>query len=421
MKSAMRAKMAAAAVAVVSLIGCGTMPGSTDTTDGGVLNVAVRIRDDGSSLAKSAATTWDTLRIRITGSDMDTISMFRAITSSDFIVDESIGGIPAGANRVVQAWTQAASGDTVHGMASATVDFEPNQQVRVALTLAPVCGSIYVSLSDFPSVVKIVRAGFVTVAGRMWSDSVGVTSTINRKYLALDYIPYGSVGTLSIVGLDSTRDTVSSWAQQLTFQKDDVTLQASFAKAAGVAGLVVTPVEPGVTLVQGTMNTKTSMVEPTTAPLVISEIMYAANDSEYIELHNPGSDSVFFDTLIVQIDGGASRRFGSVGVAGHGFYVLGRSMFAGVNATHSTKAALDLTSTGNWIALRSKTGVLMDFVAFQGGTNDQQWPSVSGKRSIVLDNPTADPTLNNYGKSWHAAQSAIAGTGMFGTPGTPGL
>jgi hypothetical protein len=72
----------------------------------------------------------------------------------------------------------------------------------------------------------------------------------------------------------------------------------------------------------------------------------------------------------------------------------------------------------------------MDWVAFLGGSNDQQWPNVtSGKKSIVLDSLASDPTYNNYGKHWVTAKTAInlanskyasPQTAQCGTPGFKG-
>jgi hypothetical protein len=79
--------------------------------------------------------------------------------------------------------------------------------------------------------------------------------------------------------------------------------------------------------------------------------------------------------------------------------------------------------------LRAKDLSVMDQVSFQGGTNKQEWPAVSGKKSIVLDSLVFDPTYNNFGKNWLAAQTAInqvnasyssPATSQCGTPGYGG-
>ena len=70
----------------------------------------------------------------------------------------------------------------------------------------------------------------------------------------------------------------------------------------------------------------------------------------------------------------------------------------------------------------------MDWVAFAGGSNNQEWPNLgTAKKSIVLDSVSADPTYNNFGKNWKPAQTAITllypsvSTGQYGTPRSAGL
>ncbi|HMD69017.1 MAG TPA: hypothetical protein VKF42_09090, partial [Chitinivibrionales bacterium] len=65
---------------------------------------------------------------------------------------------------------------------------------------------------------------------------------------------------------------------------------------------------------------------------------------------------------------------------------------------------------------------------FAGGSNTQEWPNLgTGKKSIILDTLTADPTYNNYGRNWKAAQTLIsqlfpsAATLQYGTPRSAGL
>jgi hypothetical protein len=164
-------------------------------------------------------------------------------------------------------------------------------------------------------------------------------------------------------------------------------------------------------------------------PLIITEIMYGANDSEYVEVYNTLSRDTVFDTLILDIDG-SLRYFASVSCKAKGFFVFGRKSLPWVDATHSVSSALDLPSGGNaTIMLRAKDLSIMDLVSFQGGTNKQEWPGISGKKSIVLDSLVSDPTYNNFGKNWLPAQTAInqvdpryssPATSQCGTPGYGG-
>jgi hypothetical protein len=156
--------------------------------------------------------------------------------------------------------------------------------------------------------------------------------------------------------------------------------------------------------------------------------MYAANDSEYIEIYNP-LNTAFNDSLIVEIDG-TCRSFGIVGIAPKSFFVIGRQNLPWADTYHSVSSALDLSSTGNWLSLRSKASgdTVLDWVAFTGGSNAQEWPNFgSAKKSIVLDSLIPDPAYNNYGRNWAAAQTQIkqlftsVSTEQYGTPKNKGL
>jgi hypothetical protein len=97
--------------------------------------------------------------------------------------------------------------------------------------------------------------------------------------------------------------------------------------------------------------------------------------------------------------------------------VFGRRLLPWCDVAHSVASALDLSSTGNWITLRSKTGAIIDRVIFAGGSNALEWPNVSGKQAIVLDSGINDAQANNFGRNWHAATTLIAGTAsQYGTP-----
>ena len=100
--------------------------------------------------------------------------------------------------------------------------------------------------------------------------------------------------------------------------------------------------------------------------------------------------------------------------------MIGRRQLPWADTFSTVLSALDLSSTsGNWIAVRTKTRKLIDWVAFAAGTNNQSWPRISGKVSIVLDSLVADPRYNNYGMNWRAATTPIdlSRTAQLGTPG----
>jgi hypothetical protein len=165
-----------------------------------------------------------------------------------------------------------------------------------------------------------------------------------------------------------------------------------------------------------------------TGRLIISEIMYNANDSEYAEIYNP-SGYTYADSLILEIDG-ICRPLGVVTIQAKEFFIIGRRSLPWADVYPSSSSALDLSSGGNWICLRAKAGTdtVMDWVAFCGGSNSQEWPNLgTAKKSIILDSCTADPLYNNYGRNWTTAQTIISqsypsvSTAQYGTPKIKGI
>ncbi len=396
---------------------CGTIPSDPSSTTGTV-DVRVWINKPPKPALPSRETTWDRLVIQITSDDgMDTLRDTFALDMEKSFYSFFIENVSAGENRTVSAWTIDSEGDTIHGIASTVIDIDPAQSVPVTMELHPIKGSLYAVLTGIPLVVDSVLFGFITSTGAWYIKDKKAT----KLDMTLDKIPFGSSGTLSIVGYNSAGDTVASWAKEgFTFTNANATLEASFINV-GKVNLSVTISIPGVTLIVGIMDT-TNSLEDEKGGLLISEIMYSANDSEYIELYNP-KGTAFNDTIIIQIDNGPYRFF-NVSIQPDSFYVIGRDTLPWADTYHSTQSALNLSSTtGNWITLRAKDSTLMDLVVFQPGSNNQGWPGFSGKKSIVLDSLPDDPEYNNYGATWLEAVSYINQTTTLqqGTPGKSGI
>ena len=172
---------------------------------------------------------------------------------------------------------------------------------------------------------------------------------------------------------------------------------------------------PGAVTVSAAMNGAT-IAGSETGELVITEIMYAANDSEYVEVYNPSTTTLDYDSLYLEIDG-VKRLFEGVSVAAKGFYVFGRKLLPWVDAAHPTASALDLSGSGNWITILEKNMTVLDQVIFTGGTNALEWPRVSGKRSICLRSENCSAEENNYGRNWYGATDGIENVpSQYGTP-----
>ncbi|HEX2959964.1 MAG TPA: hypothetical protein VHO70_24220, partial [Chitinispirillaceae bacterium] len=149
---------------------------------------------------------------------------------------------------------------------------------------------------------------------------------------------------------------------------------------------------------------------------IITEIMYAANDSEYVEIYNPSSTSLHYDSLTIEIDG-TRRPFLDVTIASHDYFVFGRKDLPWADRFHSVQSALDLSSSGNWITVRSGNTII-DQVIFSGGSDNLDWPDIRGKIAIELDRAHYNTTDNNFGRFWVAAKDAIPSfSQLLGTPG----
>lgn len=394
---------------------CTYTPVSVNTSGTGSVEVIVWINNPQTN---SRETRWNRLVVQVFAKDMDTLRDTFSVDMQNSLNSFMMEKISAGENRSIEAWTLDSAGDTIHGKAGTIKTIEPGQTTKVSFTLNPVKGSLYLQLTNFPASVDSVLFAFETT-GRIWKAKQKKASKV---YMNLDKIPYGSIGTLSIIGYSAARDTVTSWIKQsFKFENANTTVQVSFVNV-GKIGMDVSIVIPGVTTIIGTMDTTDSLGDEK-GGLLISEIMYAADDSEYVEIYNPSS-GIFTDTIFLQKDNDSYRYF-FVTIPSHGFYVIGRrDSVAWFNAFPSSKTALDLSSgSGNWITLRAKDSSIIDIVPFLSGTNAQGWPSFSGKKSIVLDTLVSDPEYNNYGKHWTPAKSLIDSTKslLYGTPGKVGV
>jgi hypothetical protein len=351
---------------------------------------------------------------------MDTMLSVTKFSPQDQYVTVALDGVPAGKQRIIEVYTKTKSNITIHISANQTVDISSAEKKVLDFKLVPVRGSIYVDLANIPTNVKEVCAVFA-----------GVSSCENRAtklYLSLDNIPDKTSDSLIIEGTDTAGSVIYRSTLWLVFSVlRDTTVATRFCRVSTSLSLAVSAQEPASTVVSGFVgSSKTVAFE--TGRLVISEIMYNANDSEYVEIYNP-SDVVYADSLMLEIDG-ACRSVGIVTVQPKGFFVVGRRGLPWADAYFSSSSALDLSSTGNWISLRAKAGgdTVLDWVAFCAGSNTQEWPNLgTAKKSIILDSLVTDPLYNNYGRNWTSAQTLISqsypevSTGQYGTPKNKGI
>jgi hypothetical protein len=249
-----------------------------------------------------------------------------------------------------------------------------------------------------------------------------------KLYLSIDNVPDSTSDSLVLEGTDTAGSVVYRSALWLRFSVlRDTSVSTSFYRVTTGVSVSVSAQIPAVTVVSGNVGSPRKIAFET-GRLIISEIMYNSNDSEYIEIHNP-LNATYNDSLIVEVDG-TCRPFGIVSIQPEGFFIVGRRSLPWVDTYSSVSSALDLSSTGNWLCLRSKAAgdTVLDWVAFVGGSNSQEWPNLgTGKKSIILDSLPTDPTYNNFGRNWNAAQTLISqlfpstSTLQYGTPRTAGL
>ena len=416
-------------------INCGKHPTKAADKQSAGLNIWAHVVKSNSGLAKTAATTWDSLIIRISSSsdaaDIDTLLRAFTFNEADPFVNCTLDDVPAGKGRFVEAWTKNEKGLIIHTATGKKVDLASGEIKTLDFTLLPKRGSIYVDIANVPTIANNDTIAFVlasfTFGGQTLSDSM---RRAKNAFLTIDNVPDSASGTLSITGIGKSSDTLYRCTLPLIFYASrDTSFSAKAVKVSTGFSINITASQPAATIISASMDPRNT-IDVERGPCIITEIMYAANDSEYIEIYNPLSKDTTFDTLILDIDG-LFRYFSSISIKSKGFFVFGRKNLPWVDAIHPVSSALDLlTGGGNTIVLRAKDSSAMDRVSFQGGTNDQEWPNFSSvKKSIVLDSLVSDPTYNNFGKNWVAAQSLInsvdpsyasPASSQYGTPGYKG-
>lgn len=409
----------AALLFLALIISCNNTNFFPDPTQTGSVDIRVWITDYKKSTTRKTditSVTWEKLIIQVSANDMDTLrDTFELDTNLSFL-SAVLEDIPVGSDREFIAWTIDKSNDILHTSECVSISVEPGQVVPLALECEPITGSIYIQLTQIPASVDSVS---FTFASDPMVRRIKVKKT-KKMNLCLDKIPFETVGMISIIGYNSSGDTVASWFKEnFKFTNNISTLDISFVNR-GKIEIQVSIKNSGITIIRGIMSATESLGDEK-GGLIITEIMYAANDSEYIEIYNPQNDT-FSDTIIIQKDFG-SYRFFDVTIPPKGFYTIGRQALPWGNTSHPVKSALDLSSTtGNWLVVRSVLDSnIYDIVSFQAGTNKQEWPvfSTSLKTSIILDSLCSDPEYNNYGRNWKQAMRFIdtTFTKQLGTPG----
>lgn len=401
---------------LVFLVFCGTDPISSPPSSTGQLEIRTRINP--ASMAKTTTasqTFFDSLIIEISAPDMTPIRTAKKIDPSNPSFTDTLYDVPAGINRsVIITAVNDESVTHIDSISNRSVDINPNETSRIIATLIPAAGSIYIQLGAVPSIADSIHACFVS------SGDTLIQTKVDRKnpkvFLSLDNIPHNQNGSLFVAITNSQGNTLYTARQAITFDaRSSNSVFLDFIAEGGDIECIINIRPSGVTLASYSFEPD-QYAQTETGDLIITEIMYAANDSEYIELYNPTDQINAYDTLIIDIDG-TRREFFNVEINPDSFLVIGRKSLPYADFFHETLSALDLSSNGNWITIRTNNGAILDQVIFTGASNSVEWPTFSGRKSVELDRSRFDQISNNLGRNWNVATELIEGLVQFGTPG----
>lgn len=398
---------------------CGTIPSNQDTLTNATLDLRIWVTKAYTphEYTKTKEITWNKLVVIVSADDMDTVRDTFDIAMAQQYTVGTITGIPPGDNRLVTAWTLNDSNIIVHEGSVSNITLTSGEIETIPLTLFPICGSIYINLAKLPDDVEVVTASF-----RWDDDTVSVAENKSGlMYLSLDYIPDSTFGTLTVSGLNAADSVLYSDSVSFTYYVNrDTTISIQFIADPSGLNMEVTVIKSGVTLISGFMGSST-LTGPETGPLYISEIMYyAVGDSDYIEIHNPMSNTVTINELLLEVVSTSTisrKTFYNVSIPANDFFVIGDS--DAPSDWTDTTVTLDLPTTGRWIILRNAAdSSIIDWISYMG--SGQDWPEKANNYAIVLDSLTTDVTYNNYGKNWLKAITEIDTSHHYGTPGQSG-
>jgi hypothetical protein len=372
------------------------------------VNVLLTIRSpSGNGIAKIAATEWNRLITVISGIGMDTVFDTIVLSGSETYKQFTIGSIPAGTQRKVRSWTEnSLSGKTIHAPAETTLTMNPGVTENISLLLLPCAGTIQFQFADIATNIDSIFCQFATV-----SDTFKAVAKRSDRgvSVSLDYIPNGVSGLLSIYGTKFTvdhRDTIYRFERSLVFNASaDSVLYPVFRKSGSIAKIEVTAIRPGVTIVQGSMNSNGDSAE--LGPIFISEVL-VKNGYEFIEICNPTGDSLYYDSLYLTVNSSDKLLLRCVGLPANGFYVAGRFLLPGVD---TVMTAIDLLSTGEEnLVLKNSNKQIVDMIYIS------KILTVNSDKSIELQLPSG-VFQNNFDHNWIHATEIIEGYSLYGTPG----
>jgi len=403
---------------MIVFLNCGSSDSPFQNLEKAAITLSVRVYKP-ASLEKKDQTTWSVLRVIISAENMDTILYRHDITPADLIIEDIlISDIPPGQDRMVSVRSENENGTIIHSADVQQVDLDEGEQRSLQFTLQPDKGSLYFSIRPETSVDTII-CSFAT-ADTLYIDTIRADSKV---FHAIDNISHGATGEVKIVLIENGTpvDSVSSALQFDVMNAKQV--HFVIEPDVSAVSLNISLIEPAATLLTANFREKTDYAREETGRLLISEIQYAVNEQEYIEIYNPGNDTTINELVILK-DGAAARLSESIFIASEAFLVVGVSEQPWVDSVPATGASnLNLAGTGgNWLVLMGENDLVFDWIAVAAGNNDLHWPPAT-HGSIYLDKLSGiDAAYNNFGENWLLAHEQIPNsTDLLGNPGSSGF
>ncbi|MBN1981761.1 MAG: hypothetical protein JW795_09530, partial [Chitinivibrionales bacterium] len=284
---------------VLFFVSCGS---DFQSSQSGTLSVSVYIVKNRSEIGSDTDgrrdITLSTLQFKIYSAKGDTLADSIVLKANQQSCSATFS-VAAGAAYMVECWTFGSKNLPVHHGMQKTAVISAGESVPLFILCDPVCGSLYIPITNIPKEVDSLCATF-----NSGKDTVHCSIKCNAtsEMMTLDYIPDKATGMLTIQAFDVSKTVIFRASKELTFDaKKNTTISIQFDPKSGKLSLSIAITEHGITIVFVNMNQKDTIGKET-GPLIISEIQYfAEGDSDYVELYNPTPSAQFFDTLVIEV------------------------------------------------------------------------------------------------------------------------
>lgn len=395
-----------------SILNCGKAPSEPDLNKYGAIELRVQFNEALQKKSALAATSFDSLVMEISASDMDTLRWSRKV-QQQLVLKDTCKGIPAGSKRSIKIFTIDKNGSKIHidSIKNRTVKIDQNTLTVINAKMIPAAGSIYLQLGNVPSNVKYVYVSFVSSGGKIWEKQV---SRSVKMFVSLDNIQDNTKGILSLLAVSTAGDTVYSAKSELTFDaRESSKIALNFDEKPGRIAMNLDLEKNGTSYISIDMSRPG--VQNERGDFFITEILYNSPDSEeYIELYNPSSSELYYDLLIIYIDN-SKKIITDILIPPKDYYVLSRKEFSW---TDKVVSFLDLSNSSNLISFNDKDSTIIDQVILSGESNSTEWPVSGSNKAIALDTLFYSADKNNFGRNWAVVGKNIPGNDkLYGNPG----